>query len=89
MVGRGINQKVTMTKTVLEQPELKIQSGGDGVWLHFKTNKGCSASINLPNIYGQAGGNFVADTIMEWCREFAIANPPNAELRHGEAERKA
>lgn len=61
-------------KTVIEQPELKIQSVQDGVWLHFKTATGRHAGINMANL--KDDGTITGKALTEWAREYAIANPP-------------
>lgn len=59
------------TKKLIKKPDLKIQSGQDGVWLHFKTSTGLSASINLHVMFGP-GGRIFDMAICQWAKEYAI-----------------
>lgn len=62
-------------KSLVKKPSLKIQSGQDGVWLHFKTSTGLSAGINLHVMFGDEG-RITDKAICQWAKEYAIANPP-------------
>ena len=53
----------------LLKDRLEIQSGTDGVWLHFKTKEGPHAAINLSE--GGIGGPITRAAIRKWCEEFA------------------
>lgn len=57
------------TKTIISNPELKIQACEDGVWLHFKTKKRTHSSINLPMFFGP-GRSMSDKTIVDWCLEY-------------------
>jgi hypothetical protein len=59
-------------KTLIKEPQLKIQSGQDGVWLHFKASNGISSSINLH----LQEGSMVKDGLRQWAKDYAIKNPP-------------
>ena len=76
-----------MTKTLIENPKLEIQSANDGVWLHFRTADGKHASLNLPTLYKHDGG-IIDKAVHLWCLEYAHANPPNADLSHADTTLK-
>jgi len=59
-------------KTIIREPKLKIQSGKDGVWLHFSTGAGRSASLNL---HQQLPGDIIGKILTEWAKEYALKNP--------------
>lgn len=60
---------MNITKTLIEEPELKIQANDDGVWLHFKASDGSFSSINLPNYFGKERS--MADrTIQQWSIDY-------------------
>lgn len=50
----------------LEDAELTINSGRDGVWLHFKASNGQSASINVDNMAVGRGG-ITGSALSCWC----------------------
>jgi hypothetical protein len=56
-------------KTLLQNPELKIQSSNDGVWLHFKASDGRAASLNVHLI--RQDGSIVQGALVQWAKEFA------------------
>lgn len=62
------------TEILIKEPELKIQSCDDGIWLHFKIGSK-HASINLVNIFGKEG-RIVDDTIIAWCKKYASVDSP-------------
>lgn len=59
-------------KTLIKDPKLKIQSGQDGVWLHFSTSAGQHASLNL---HMQQRDSIIGKAITAWAKEYAIKNP--------------
>jgi len=58
---------------IMESPRLRIQSGEDGVWLHFSTANGEHAGINLSNMNR---GDIIGNNIRAWAKEYATLNPP-------------
>jgi hypothetical protein len=68
-------------KTLIKNPELKIDSKEDGVWLHFST---CDyhASINLPVAFNKMFPNTITETAMRrWCEAFARTSGRSADER--------
>lgn len=67
--------------TLIKSPELRIQSGEDGVWLHFTTSKGDAASLNLHMQRHES--TVIQHALTEWAREFAAstaaAQPTDAD----------
>ena len=52
----------TATQLPIEQCDLTVRVGRDGVWLHFGKN----AAIHVHNTLGQGGG-ICATQINHWC----------------------
>jgi hypothetical protein len=67
------------TQVLVENPELKIQSGQDGVWLHFKTRDRYS-SINL-SVYFCSERSMHDAVIVEWAKEYATRRSDVASRR--------
>ena len=61
-----------MRKTLVEKPELEIESRDDRVWLHFRCSTGESANLELATMYGEQTG-IVAASIVRWCKEYSAA----------------
>jgi hypothetical protein len=70
-------------KKLTNNPELTIDSGHDGVWLHFKTKSGKSASVNL-HVFCN-GGSIIDNAITEWAKDYARENPPKHYLPNEKA----
>lgn len=49
---------------LVEKPELKVQRGYDGVWLHFKTANGNCVSVNV-----SGEGSVMNTCILQWFDE--------------------
>jgi hypothetical protein len=60
-------------KILIKKPELKISSNDCGVWLHFKTKTGLSASLNLPLTKDRQ--TIVGKALFEWSKEYAEKVP--------------
>ena len=63
------------TTTLIESPNLQIQSSEDGVWLMFSTAAGRHSNINLPSFFGRER-SMNDETIRQWSEEYARLNPP-------------
>jgi hypothetical protein len=70
------------TQVIIENPELKIQAGEDGVWLHFKTCNGNRySSINLSVLFDGSPHSAICDnTIQQWAKEYAELHQLSNEL---------
>ena len=62
-------------KTLIKNPQLKIQSDNDGVWLHFKASNGIHASLNIHMM--KDDGTIVGQCLTQWAKDYALLNPPN------------
>ncbi len=47
---------------------LMINTGRDGTWLHFKTDTGRCASINV-DVMAAEKGNIIGNALKDWCGE--------------------
>jgi hypothetical protein len=52
------------------EPKLQIQSGSDGVWLHFHARNGLSSSLNLDAMAEETGGAIIGRALAAWCDEY-------------------
>ena len=69
-------------KTLVETPQLKIQTSDDGVWLHFKASNGISASLNIALIKNE--GTIVGQCLTQWAKDYALLNPPSLLTKKAE-----
>lgn len=56
------------TEIPLYASNLTINVGRDGVWLHFSTETGLYASMNMGN-YSLERGNIIGKALRQWCIE--------------------
>jgi len=62
-----------MIKTLIPG-SLHLETGNDGVWLHFKTRKGKRAAVNL-FVYG-IGKPLDSEAIKTWAQEYLSGGQP-------------
>ena len=48
---------------------MRITCGRDGVWLHFSSESGVSASLNVLNMASLENGGVIGRGLLNWCED--------------------
>jgi hypothetical protein len=53
----------------MDDCNIVINVGLDGVWLHFSSSKGLSTSLNIDVMGNEKGGGIISRGLLAWCND--------------------